>query len=244
MTLRFARSILLALPLALAVPALAQDMATALPNHYALSDILDAGRVDAILRAGRGAGQLAEPATGKKTKVHVVTTYHPSRKVSARVRRLYAEWMSSLANARSGRRIAATMAERDPVRSWAKIAGADGLHPGDMADAIAGYWVLNWTMANGAGASRAETRAVRRQVRRMLVSNPGGARFSGAERQEISEVLMLNYLIDNAAYTDAKARGDTATLDRLGEEAEARFRKGLGVDLKGLRLTGAGFVSD
>lgn len=134
------------------------------------------------------------------------------------------------------------MDERDPVRGWAKIVGSDGLRPGDMADAVASYWILNWVMANGGDNSRAEAQAVRRQVRRMIAASPGYGRLSEAQRQEISEVLMLNFLIQHAAYTDALQRGDSDTANRLGEAATARFQKEMGIDLRQLRLTDAGFV--
>lgn len=227
------------LAFALAMPAMAQDMPAALPNNYVLSDILNKERVDAAIASGHEA---AGPSARRETPVHVVTKYHASRQVSARVRRQFAEWMSGLSRSKDGRRIAAAMNERDPVRSWAKIVGGDGLKPGDMVDAVTSYWILNWVMANGADSTRAEAQAVRRQVRRMMAASPGQARLKDAERQEISEVLMLNFLIQHAAYTDALARGDSATAGRLGEAAVARFEKEMGVDLRELRLTDAGFA--
>ena len=122
------------------------------------------------------------------------------------------------------------------------IVGEDGLHPGDMADAVTSYWILNWVMANGADSTGGQAQAVRRQVRRMIAANPGYGRLKEAERQEISEVLMLNFLIQHAAYTDAMARGDHATARRLGDAAVTRFQKEMGVDLRRLKLTDSGFV--
>lgn len=231
----------LSLPV-LSLPTLAQDMPTALPNNYVLSDILNTERVGAAIDANRNKSQSEGPSARRDAPIRAVTTYHPSRQVSARLRRQFAEWMSSLTGAPGGRRIAAAMDQRDPVRSWARIVGGDGLRPGDMADAVTAYWVLNWVMANGADSTRGETLSVRRQVRRMIAANPGHGQLAEAERQEISEVLMLNFLIQHAAYTDAKARGDRDTAHRLGEAAEARFKTEMGVDLKKLRLTEAGFV--
>lgn len=245
MTLRFARSASLAMTLALfplAAPAMAQDMPTVLPNSYVLSDILNKQRVDAAIDPGPRDTQSAGPSTRREAPVNVITTYKPSRQVSARVRRQYAEWMSGLAGIDGGRRIAAAMRDRDPVRSWAKIVGDDGLHPGDMADAVTGYWILNWVMANGADSTGGQAQAVRRQVRRMMAASPGYGRLKEAERQEISEVLMLNFLIQHAAYTDALARGDRATARRLGDAAVSRFQREMGVDLRRLELTDGGFT--
>ncbi len=242
MTLRLVRFPALALLacVALTAPAVAQDAPAALPNNHVLSDILDKERVDAAINAGHGP-HTAGPTARRGAPIRAVTTYHPSREVSARVRRQFAEWMSGLSRSEDGRRIAAAMNERDPVRSWAKIVGGDGLKPGDMIDAVTSYWILNWVMANGADSTRAEAQAVRRQVRRMIAASPE-RRLKEAERQEISEVLMLNFLIQHAAYTDARARGDSATADRLGEAAVTRFEREMGVDLRQLRLTDFGFV--
>ncbi len=232
------------IPLAfvLAMPAMAQDMSTTLPNNYVLSDILNTQRVESAIASGHGSGQAAGSSARREGPVRVVTTYHPSREVSARVRRQFAEWMSGLSRSKDGRRIAAAMNERDPVRSWAKIVGGDGLKPGDMVDAVTSYWMLNWVMANGADSTRAEAQAVRRQVRRMVAASPRQAQLKEAERQEISEVLMLNFLIQHAAYTDAMAHGDSAAAGRLSEAAVVRFKKEMGIDLRGLKLTDAGFV--
>lgn len=226
----------------LVVPAFAQDMPAALPNNFVLSDILDRQRMDAIIAPDHGSGQTAGSAARREGPGRTVTTYHPSREVSARVRRQFAEWTAGLSRSKDGRRIAAGLNERDPVRSWAKIVGGDGLKPGDMVDAVTSYWILNWVMANGTVNTRAEAQAVRRQVRRMIAASPSQARLKEAGRQQISEVLMLNFLIEHAAYADAKARGDSGTAGRLGEAAVARFQKELGVDLRELRLTDAGFT--
>ncbi|WP_026792215.1 DUF6683 family protein [Pleomorphomonas oryzae] len=245
MTLRFARFKSLAMALALltlAAPATAQDMPTALPNNYVLSDILNRQRVETAIGTDRSTDPSAGSSARREAPVRVITKYHASREVSARVRRQFAEWMSGLAGAPGGRRIAASMRDSDPVRSWARIVGDDELKPGDMADAVTAYWILNWVMANDADSTRDEAQGVRRQVRRMMASSPGYGRLKEAQRQEISEVLMLNFLIQHAAFTDAKARGDSETIDRLGQAAVARFKTEMGVDLNGLRLTDAGFM--
>jgi len=120
--------------------------------------------------------------------------------------------------------------------------GGDGLRPGDTADSFAGYWILNWVMANGGDSNRAQALAVREQVRPIIASNPGYARLNEAQRQEMSEIFMLNFLVQHAAYTDALQRGDQATARRLGDAAVKRFRNEMGVDLRSLSLTNTGFV--
>lgn len=263
MILRFARFLapaLLALALPLAAPVAAQDMPTVMPNNYVMSDILNKQRVDAAINSGRGSssGRQASRATPRYTSnaptslvgrpgaptgpALTQTTYRASPEVSARVRRQFADWMGKQTGADGGRQIAQAMAQRDPVRSWAQIVGGDGLRPGDTADAMAAYWIFNWVMANGADSNRAQAQAVRNQVKPMIASNPGYARLNEGQRQEMSEVLMLNFLIQHAAYLDAMKRGDRATARRLGDAAVTRFRNEMGVDLRQLTLTNNGFV--
>ena len=233
------RLALAAVMLAPATPVLAQDAPTVMPNDYVITDILNSQRVDAAV--GRGAAQpVSSPSRLEASRP--ATAYRASPEVSARVEAQFTEWMAVLAGTEGGRRVAVALADRDPVRSWAKIVGSDGLRPGDMADALAGYWILNWVMANDADSGRAEAQAVRLQARQMIATNPSLARLDEAERQEFSEMLMLNFLIQHAAYTDALARGDRDAVRRLGEAAVGRFKTKLGIDLRALTLTDAGFT--
>ena len=76
----------------------------------------------------------------------------------------------------------------------------------------------------------------------IMAANPAYARLSEAQRQEFAEVLILNFLIQHAAYIDALKRGDRDAQRRIGDAAVARFKSEMGVDLRRLRLTNAGFV--
>jgi len=226
-------------PLGGTVPARAQDMPTVLPNNYVLSDILNKQRVDAAIGSGRSARPAQRPAAAPAS-----TAYRASPQVSARVRTQFVDWMGKQAGPDGGRRIAEALAQRDPVQNWAQIVGGDGLRPGDTVDALASYWILNWVMANGGDNNRAQAQAVRAQVRSMIAANPAYARLTEAQRQEMSETLMLNFLIQHAAYTDARKRGDRAAARRLGDAAVVRFRNEMGVDLRRLSLTDAGFIQN
>lgn len=235
--------------------AAAQDMPTVMPNNYVLSDILNKQRVDAAIGSRQGGGARAPSARtsgsgygagwaggGAASSARVATTYRASPAVSARVRGQFSDWMGKQAGADGGRKVAEAMERTDPVRNWAQIVGGDGLRPGDTADSFASYWILNWVMANGGDSNRSQALAVREQVRPIIASNPGYARLNEAQRQEMSEVFMLNFLIQHAAYTDALKRGDQATARQLGDAAVKRFRNEMGVDLRSLSLTNTGFV--
>lgn len=246
------RVIGLALTIALAAPvsiASAQDMPTVMPDNYVLSDILNKQRVDAAIGSRQGGesrqdhgGSSGRMTVGPTRATQVATTYRASPAVSARVRRQFSEWMGKQTSAQGGRRVAEALDRVDPVRNWAQIVGADGLRPGDAADALASYWVLNWVMANGGDSNRDQVMAVREQIRPTITSSPAYARLNEAQRQEFAEVLMLNFLMQHAAYTDALRQGDRDTQRRIGDAAVARFRSEMGVDLRRLRLTSQGFV--
>lgn len=234
--------------LSLGVPAVAQDIPTVLPKGYEMSDVVNKQRIRATINTPPATVQsvprdvpqnaeLARPAGAALT----ATTYRPSPEVSARVRQQFAEWLAKEADKQADHLIISeVLAERDPVLDWAQIVEGYGLRPGDMADAMASYWILNWSMANRGESGRVQAEAVRNQVRWMI--NPSYVRLGGAARQEISELLILNFLIQHAAYTDAVKRGDQDAVTKLSDAAVDRFISEMGVDLRRLLLTDAGFV--
>jgi len=224
----------------LAAPAAAQDMPTVLPNDYVLSDILNQQRIDAAIarpkHPARPNRKRAPPAP------RASTGYRPSPAVSARVRRQFVAAMDARIGAANARQLAAAMERGDPIANWSQLVASDGLRTGDVADALAAYWLLNWAMANGREGNRAQVLAVRDQVRAILAANARQARLNEAQRQEMAETFMLNFLIQHAAYSDAHKRSDRETMRRLGDAAVARFRSELQVDLRQLRLGSAGFA--
>lgn len=227
-----------------ATSAAAQDMPTVLPQDYVLSDILNRQRVEAAIgvpvdgAAGRPVNKVgpAAPVTA------VATSYRPSSGVSARVRRQFVSWMGGKVGTADAGRMAAVLERNDPVRNWSQLVANDGLRVNDMADALTAYWILNWAMANTADNNRSQVLGVREQVRAILTANPAQAKLGDARRQEISEIWILNFLIQHAAFDDAIRRGDRATMRRLGDAAVVRFRSEMGIDLRRLQLTDAGFV--
>ena len=244
--MRQGRLIAMVLAVALGSAAQAQDMPTVLPHDYVLTDILNKQRVDAAIgaRPGGASGQARAPSQPSRNDrpSPIATAYRPTPAVSVKVRRQFADWMGRQTSPEEGRRVAQLLERDDPVRSWARLVGGDGLRPGDTADALAAYWVLNWVMANGADSDRAQTQAVREQVRAIMANAPAFARLDEPRRQEFAETLMLNFLVQQAAHVEALKRGDHVLQRRLGDAAVARFRTEMGVDLRSLRLTARGFV--
>lgn len=235
----FRRALLLVL--CCAAPVAAQDMPTVLPNNYVLNDILNQERVEAsigrpIARPGANRGRPAPTA-----QVATTTGYRASPAVSARVRQQFTASMRNVVGDQGSRQLAAALSAGDPVKNWLQFVGGDGLRSGDAADALASYWILNWVMANDADSDRSQALAVREQVRGVLLANPAFARLSEPQRQEMAETLILNFLMQHAAYGEAVRRGDRDLKARLGAAATARFRNEMGMDLRRLQLTAAGF---
>lgn len=159
------------------------------------------------------------------------------------MRAQFAEFIERTSGREAAERTRSAFQSGDPIASWAGIVREDGLRTGDLADAMAAYWILNWIMANQGDNNRTQALAVRDQVRGVIGGSPAVARLGDAGRQEMAEVLMLNFLVQQATYVDAMQRGDQAMMRRLGDAAVARFRNEMGVDLRRLQLTDAGLVS-
>ena len=242
--MRFA--MVVATAMVMASPTAAQDYAF---QGFATSDAMN--QMHAAMRAnmmssGEGSassGRRAAPrAPAAPSRGVVRTSYRASPAVSTRVRSQFAQFVGRNSGREAEQRVRSVLANGDPIGSWSGIVRSDGLRSGDVADAMAAYWVMNWVMANQGDNNRIQTLAVRDQVRRSIAGGPV-ARLDDAGRQEMAEVLMLNFLVQHAAYVDAVQRGDNAMARRLGDAAVTRFRNEMGVDLRRLRLTDAGFVS-
>lgn len=245
-----ARAAIAALLATIAAPAAAQDMPTVLPFNYELSDILNRQRIEASIGTRLAPPTLPAASTSKKSRParspvpDAVTGYRPLPAVSARVRRQFVVVMGERVGVANARQIATAMERGDPVANWSRLVTSDGLRSGDVADALAAYWLLNWTMANGKEGNQTQVLAVRDQVHGILASDPRHAVLSETQRQEMAETLMLNFLIQHAAYGDAFKRGDREAMRRLGDAAVARFRSEMGLDLRRLQLGNSGFTPD
>jgi|GEM_PF-353418 len=178
----------------------------------------------------------------ERSRVAAATTYRSTPAVSTRVQSQFADFIERTAGREAAERARSAFRSGDPIASWAAIVREDGLRAGDVVDAMAAYWILNWIMANQGDNNRAQALAVRDQVRGIIGGSPAMARLDDAGRQEVAEVLMLNFLAQQATYVDAMQRGDQAMMRRLGDAAVTRFHNEMGVDLRRLQLTDAGFV--
>ncbi|CAN7255641.1 hypothetical protein LJR225_001202 [Phenylobacterium sp. LjRoot225] len=197
----------------------------------------------AISRSAVGAAKPGPAAATPPSRASVPSTrYRASPTVTDRVKRQYIAFIGKSLGPQAAGEYETALARRDFVTNWAQLVAPEGLRAGDAADALAAYWMLNYLMANGlVDVSGASGRVVAEQIRRSLVSNPTFARLNEAQRQEMAEVLMLNFITQQAAYEHAMGARDDALKRKLADAAVARFRNEMGVDLRQLRLTRAGF---
>lgn len=169
------------------------------------------------------------------------TRYAASPAVSTRVHAQFADFAAK-ADPANGPRLREAILRQDLLGAWQKHVAVDGLKRGDVADAMAAYWVQNWQMANQvAFVDRAKVQAVRGQVAQALSANPAFIRLDDARKQEMAETFMLNFVAQGSAYSDATTRRDTAQVARLSKAAAARIRQEMSLDAAQLRLTPAGF---
>jgi len=156
----------------------------------------------------------------------VPTTYRASPAVSARVKQQYVDFIRKSVGPQAAQQYGQVLARNDHVRNWAQLVAEEGFHPGDVAEALASYWMLNYLIANGlVDAPNGMGHAVARQVRGIMAENPAFNRLNEAQRQEMAEVFMLNFLTQQAAYSNAVKANDVGLKRRLGEAAITRFRK-------------------
>src|SRR5262249_28370700 len=134
----------------------------------------------------QGAVALGRPAQAMPS---AITTYRASPAVSQRVKQHYVDFIRNSVGPQGAAQYEAVLARNDPVGNWATLVADQGFRPGDVADALASYWMLNYLIANGVDdAPGASPGAVARQVRGILVQNPAFIRLDEGQRQEMAEI--------------------------------------------------------
>jgi hypothetical protein len=118
-----------------------------------------------------------------------------------------------------------------------------GLKPNSLADSLAVYLIVAWKAARGTNddATKAEYQAVRDQMANALVSVPALAEATDAQKQELSDALLLQALLVDAAVTAAK--GNAEQMEKVKSGIAGGVRQNFGLDLNALKLTDAGFRS-
>lgn len=214
------------------------------PSQRSSKPVIGAAAEDDMRRS---AAEAARARRGRNTAaqsvVNVTTQYRSDPAVTARTRRQFLDFVRRTSGDAGANAVGSSFASDDPLASWARQAAGDGMHPGDVADALAEYWVTDWLIANNRlDAPPAQVRAVREQVRSVLGRQAFFARLTEVQRQEMAEVYIYNTLLHSGAYLAMRHKGDTATVQRLGAAAVTRFRNEMHVDLTQITLTEHGFT--
>ncbi len=211
--------------------------------HAAMRDNMmePSSQARAPARGGVAAGAAA---SGRRAAASASarTTYQSSPAITQRVKRQFADFVRSTGGDGAG--IAAAMDQQDFFARWGQHVSQYGLRRGDVADAMTAYWMLNWQIANDVrSVSRAQVQSVQSQVRAMMGDNRSFTGLNDAQKQEMAEVLILNFIAQSVAYEDAMRDNDATMQRRLQNAATTRFQNEMNVDLRQLRLTGNGFVA-
>lgn len=244
--------VLSAVVLAVGLPAAAQDFPSIGSQYMDFgSSMMAVGQMNNVLgNTVRGGGSTARRGntgagaglSASRQSVSVNTRYRASPAVTTRVRGQFADFVAKTDPA-NGPRLRQSVQQNDLLGAWEKHVSVDGLRRGDVADAMAAYWVQNWQIANNVPfTDRTQVQAVRGQVYRALGSNPQFASLDDAGKQEMAEVFMYNFVAQGSAFSDATAKGDKGLSNRLADAAVARFRSEMNIDLRQLKLTPSGFV--
>ena len=186
------------------------------------------------------AGTSCRDAASPRTDDSVTTTYVPSPEVNGRVRQRVVAPLRQR-NPDAAAKLEAALQQQDFREIWARAVASDGLHPNDVADAVASYWVLNWLIVHGQTDNTAiQVQGTRRQVVGALDANPAFRGLDDAGRQEMAEAMVYNFVLQYAAYQAATARHDPALLRALAEAAEVRMLQEANLDMRRLALTDDG----
>lgn len=244
-------TMIIAASLSVALPAAAQDFAPMYTPDFAGNMAwqgMVANQVERDSERSRANGSSTPRVAGGSTgsaRHSVATTYRASPAVRARVETQYLAFIGQNAPADADI-VRADLARFDAPDAWSRIVGRTGFRSGDVADAMAAYWILNWMIANNETADRPDDRAraaaVKRQVSGIIASDPTFTALDDAQKQEMAEALMLNFIYQHKVFSEAARTGDSGLQGRLAQAAVSRFRSEMGVDLRQLRLTTDGFA--
>ncbi|MFD2649047.1 DUF6683 family protein [Devosia albogilva] len=179
--------------------------------------------------------QEASPApTEVEAETEFDTSYTPSAAVTYRVKRSFLDGVYRSAGADARAAFRERFDEKSHELIWQDLVEPYGMRIGNVADALAAYWMLNWMVANAAFTVDVPPGPVRRQLHQALSVDRSFRALNDDQRQVMAERLMLDFLVLHAAMSTALRNQDVATLQGLAREAVVTFRRQYGVDLLAL----------
>lgn len=175
-------------------------------------------------------------------------SFRPSRAVSERV---VAGVMRGIPNTPEMAEARAALQSFQHQTMFREVIQGSGLSDTNMADVLAVYLAGAWMVVHDRHVEASEVlrpaRAISRDMTRMLASNSRFSRFTEAQRQEVSESMILHLLAMDGRHSLYQQTGgapleDGSTLADL-QASVRNMVKLWGLDLANLDLTDQGFVS-
>ncbi|WP_207483094.1 DUF6683 family protein [Arenibaculum pallidiluteum] len=241
----FARACLSILLLAMAVPAQAQVDSFAGPlspgNWMSTFNMDPLGQLADQERRKAGASPAPAPGPSASTAVPISgLSFTPSAE------RRRANLASFVEKTRAqdpagANQLSALFASGDIIARMGQELAKVGLRTDNLADAYTVWWINCWSAvhADFSTPDRATVEAVRAQAGRALVAGGKTATASDALKQQFAEAMLVQGLLLDAALQQSK--GDPAQLKALAVAAN-QGAKGMGIDLRTMKLTPRGFA--
>jgi hypothetical protein len=121
------------------------------------------------------------------------------------------------------------------------VGNALALASRNLADVMAAYWLVMWSVVHDVELPSAEeARPVRAQVGRVLGSSPLAR--DPSNRQAMGEAMLSETMLTREQQRNARERGDADALKRMAETAQHNMLMRQALNLKKTRLTRSGLV--
>lgn len=115
----------------------------------------------------------------------------------------------------------------------------------DVVDLVSAYWMVAWLAANGivddSRPDRETAQAVRAQMRKVMLANPGFAALDDRGRQDIGDTMLLQALLAEIQMQAAATQG-AAMKRQVSDAVQAQAAALLKVDMRRMSLTAKGFA--
>ncbi|MFV0644058.1 MAG: DUF6683 family protein [Sphingomonadaceae bacterium] len=190
------------------------------------------------------AGGAAKTTRDRPVKSAIKTqdlTFTPSKDVRRRISQEFIARAGQISPGAAADIRAMFASQPDFTGSAGQIMRSHGLDPHNMADAYALWWINVWSAANAYYDTPPSTtiNAVKQQARSAFLAVPEFGTMSDTQKQEFTEVHIIQGVILDAAMQNA--RGD-ATKEKLVAKNARNIAKSSGLNLAGMTLTQRGFV--
>lgn len=223
-------------------PAQAQDWIGPTPMDLAgqfSHQIMSSMQMDIALSQINAVSPIDDAPENTKTVPPSQLTYEPS--IANRKRNLaaYVNRMRSVDPVQ-----AATMeklfAQADIIEAVDQMIGRQGMSVNNVADVYALWWATAWQAYSGDDSLGAEVLPhIAKPIAEKLESSPALQSASDSDKQEFSEMLIIQTFIIDAASEASK--GNAADQEELRKMA-ANAGQSMGLDFSKMRLTSNGFV--